>query len=134
MEGRAAQHRDLAGARLGIDGLALHQLLTKQLGLRIREAPVGGLAEVVLPGAVGRPGAVLRGEDAHADGGELLDLVGDDHATTAAVHPHLGCTLLCQAFNQVGEVLVVAPLVGGHRDCVGVLLHGCCNLVLILLG
>ncbi len=34
--------------------------------VRVRPASINGLAEVVLPGAVGRPGAVLRGEPAMA--------------------------------------------------------------------
>ena len=60
----------------------------------------------------------------HAAALERLDLVRCDGAATADHHADVLAAAFAQHVHHVGEILVVAALVGAHRDRVGVLVDG----------
>src|SRR5262249_4097615 len=69
--------------------------------------------------------AVLRCVDLlHPVALERLDLVRCDRAATPDHHAHVLVAALTQHVDHVGEVLVVAALVGADGDGVGVLVDG----------
>src|SRR4029077_16864729 len=57
----------------------------------------------------------------HAVAFERRDLVGRDGASAADHYPHVAVATLAQHVDHVGEVLVVAALVGADGNGVGVL-------------
>jgi len=55
---------------------------------------------------------------------ERLDLARGDRAPAAHHHADVAAAALAQHVHHVGEVLVVAALVGAHSDRIGVLVDG----------
>ena len=75
----------------------------------------------------GQPEAptVLRRVDLlHAVALERRDLVRGDRAAAADDHAHVAVAALAQHVDHVGEIFVVAALVGADGDGVGVLVDG----------
>ena len=64
--------------------------------------------------------AVLGGEDAHAEGPQRRDLLGDDDAAAAPVDPDVSGARGGEPVDQVAEELDVAALVAADRDALDV--------------
>ena len=60
----------------------------------------------------------------HSVGLERGDLVGRNGAAAADHHAHVAVAALAQHVDHVGEIFVVAALVGGDGDGVGILVDG----------
>jgi hypothetical protein len=99
---------------------------TELAGLADRgRVEVGGLDHEVDHAVEAHLPSVFGGEDlGHAVRLERLDLARHDHPTTAAEDQDVGGIPLAQQVDHVAEELVVATLVGGDGDRLGILLDG----------